>query len=79
MRPAAQATGTLLYSSLAYLLGHLSILSPYVEVDTNYGRLRGTKTVARDGRPYIEFLGIPYAEPPVGDLRFEVWCAAQSF
>jgi hypothetical protein len=72
MRLVEPATSTLLYSSLAYLLGHLSILSPYVEVDTNYGRMRGAKTVARDGRPYIEFLGIPYAKPPIGELRFEV-------
>jgi len=38
---------------------------PPPEVMTNLGVVRG---VAHDG--YLEFLGIPYAEPPVGDLRF---------
>lgn len=38
---------------------------PAPEVDTTLGRVRGK---AGDG--YLEFLGIPYAEPPVGDLRF---------
>jgi len=39
--------------------------SEYIEVDTTAGRIRG---VRRDRS--VAFLGIPFAEPPVGDLRF---------
>ncbi|XP_035704175.1 venom carboxylesterase-6 [Folsomia candida] len=40
-------------------------------VDTENGWLRGVKKKSRDGKPYFGFLGIPYAVPPIGDLRFE--------
>ncbi|XP_023312098.1 esterase FE4-like [Anoplophora glabripennis] len=40
------------------------------EIDTPLGRVRGFwKTV--DDRKYAAFEGIPYAEPPLEDLRFE--------
>ncbi|XP_023311000.1 venom carboxylesterase-6-like [Anoplophora glabripennis] len=40
------------------------------EIDTPLGRVRGYwKTL--DGITYAAFEGIPYAKPPVGDLRFE--------
>jgi len=68
-----------LSSSVIYLLMNLSLLQPYIEVDTIYGRLRGAKTLARNGRPYIEFLNIPYAKPPVKKLRFEVKIASLQF
>src|SRR5688572_14161182 len=64
---------TLLLSSLAYFSGNLR-LSPgnvYVEVDTVQGRVRGARSVSRNGRVYAEFLGMPYAQPPLGSLRFE--------
>ena len=35
-------------------------------VETKYGTVRGSR-----GEKAIEFLGIPYAEPPVDDLRFK--------
>jgi hypothetical protein len=41
-------------------------------VNTEYGMLKGIKSLSRGGREYFEFLGIPYAKPPVGSLRFEV-------
>lgn len=34
-------------------------------VETKYGKLNG-----REKQGYFEFLGIPYAKPPVGDLRW---------
>ena len=37
----------------------------YIEVDTSAGRVRGFR---REGS--VAFLGIPFAEPPVGELRF---------
>ncbi|KAK3886908.1 hypothetical protein Pcinc_008964 [Petrolisthes cinctipes] len=42
-----------------------------VEVVLQQGRLRGNKEVLEDGRHYYTFLGIPYAQPPIGDLKFK--------
>lgn len=43
---------------------------PIVRIST--GSLRGSVARSRSGKEYFEFLGIPYAKPPVGNLRFEV-------
>lgn len=36
------------------------------------GVIRGQTLKSRDGRDYQSFTGIPYAKPPVDDLRFKV-------
>ncbi|RXZ73180.1 carboxylesterase/lipase family protein [Agromyces albus] len=41
-----------------------------VEVDTTAGRVRGRWRTDAAGHRSAAFLGIPFAEPPVGDLRF---------
>lgn len=43
------------------------------EISIQQGTLRGLqyKTKLSD-KPYVSFLGIPYAEPPVNSLRFKV-------
>nr|XP_018910757.1 PREDICTED: esterase FE4-like [Bemisia tabaci] len=42
-----------------------------VEINTKSGKILGTTVRARDGRCIRCFRGIPYAQPPVGDLRFK--------
>ncbi|CAM1332683.1 Ces3 (predicted), partial [Pycnogonum litorale] len=39
-------------------------------VKTKYGSLRGEIISFTDSQPVEQFLGIPYASPPVGELRF---------
>lgn len=45
----------------------------YKIVDTDNGRIRGIKsTTLLKGDEFYAFKGIPYAKPPIGDLRFKV-------
>ncbi|GLV38035.1 uncharacterized protein CBL_07833 [Carabus blaptoides fortunei] len=58
-------------------------------VDTANGRIQGTFKTSRKGRQYLAFEGIPYAQPPVGELRFKepqaqqpwtgIWDAQQEY
>ncbi|KAK2164457.1 hypothetical protein LSH36_63g06038 [Paralvinella palmiformis] len=41
-------------------------------VETNYGLLRGFADQDRFNRSYDAFLGVPFAKPPIGDLRWQV-------
>lgn len=41
-------------------------------VQTNYGPVRGCKRTSIVGEEYLSFRGVPYARPPLGDLRFKV-------
>lgn len=38
---------------------------------TNCGKIQGVTDTSRNGRSFIKFLGIPYARPPIGNLRFK--------
>jgi hypothetical protein len=40
-------------------------------ISTNEGKVRGKVFEATDGFRYTKYPGIPYAEPPVGNLRFK--------
>ena len=42
----------------------------HIEVDTRAGRVRGAWRSDAAGHRSAAFLGIPFAEPPVGELRF---------
>lgn len=45
----------------------------YKIVDTTNGKIRGIKgTTLLNGGAFYSFRGIPYAKPPVADLRFKV-------
>lgn len=41
-------------------------------VDTEGGRVSGIIEETLKGREFNSFYGIPFAQPPVGDLRFKV-------
>ncbi|XP_060646789.1 esterase B1-like [Drosophila nasuta] len=41
-----------------------------VIADTEYGKVRGVKRLSIYDVPYFSFEGIPYAQPPIGELRF---------
>lgn len=45
-------------------------LSPLVEISN--GKLQGIESYTRGGRQTYEYLRIPFAKKPVGELRFEV-------
>lgn len=46
------------------------ISNPVVQIKN--GTLEGIFMESRKGRKIAAFMGIPYAVPPLGDLRFEV-------
>lgn len=41
-------------------------------VQISKGALRGQILKSRNGRDFYSFTGIPYAKPPIDDLRFKV-------
>ena len=43
-----------------------------VILTTKQGILKGGIEKSRGGRSFYSFYGIPFAEPPVGELRFKV-------
>jgi carboxylesterase type B len=49
-----------------------NLLSRAPTAQTNYGAVRGRRLVLADGKEINVFLGIPYAKPPIGELRFKV-------
>lgn len=42
------------------------------EVITAYGKIRGSVQKSSEGIEFCSFKGIPYAKPPIGNLRFKV-------
>lgn len=43
-----------------------------VVINTKQGSLRGLVFQSRNGAEYHAFMGIPFAKPPIGELRLEV-------
>lgn len=61
------------YCSLGFLFVFVVLsVSGSSVVEIGDGPLRGKTMTTKTGRDFDAFLGIPYAKPPVGDLRFEV-------
>uniref|UniRef100_A0A915ING2 Carboxylesterase type B domain-containing protein n=1 Tax=Romanomermis culicivorax TaxID=13658 RepID=A0A915ING2_ROMCU len=40
-------------------------------IDTMYGKIQGFEMTTADGAKANVFLGVPYARPPIGELRFQ--------
>lgn len=57
-----------LISSVVY--GLLSTISSSQIIQIEDGLIEGRVMETRSGLPFNAFLGIPFAEPPIGDLRF---------
>lgn len=54
------------------LLGFIVVAWTMVQVRVEEGILEGEKVGNAFGVPFYSFKGIPYAQPPIGDLRFKV-------
>lgn len=77
-----EANGNRMYSFKRILLGVLLISvtitatsadDEHKIIETKNGQIRGLrKTTLLKKVPYDSFKGIPYAKPPIGDLRFKV-------
>ena len=47
-------------------------------LDIQQGSLRGATWTSLHGKDFCSYQGIPYAAPPVGDLRFRVSTAQEN-
>ncbi|KAK0427445.1 hypothetical protein QR680_010228 [Steinernema hermaphroditum] len=61
---------------LTFSLGSFRVTEPIFGavgpiIRTSYGKLEGFQYIMTNGERANVFLGLPYAEPPVGQLRFE--------
>lgn len=57
---------------LLSILIHVVTKIDAVEVTINQGKLAGTILQSRNATKFYAFFGIPYAKPPIGELRFQV-------
>ena len=58
--------------SLSFLIQWASAqeVVPIIEIES--GKISGIVEQSFSGQEYFSYLGIPFAEPPTGDLRFKV-------
>jgi len=42
------------------------------KLEINKGVIKGQILKSRNGQSYYSYTGIPYAKPPIGELRFKV-------
>lgn len=57
---------------LAYLYNPFKNVANSPIVQTKFGSVVGTTSLSRGDKEFYAFLGIPYAQAPVGERRFEV-------
>lgn len=55
-------------------LGNYALaLNEYKVTQTEYGPIRGQRLLTLfDEKPYYSYRGVPYARPPLNELRFQV-------
>ncbi|KAK4880603.1 hypothetical protein RN001_008749 [Aquatica leii] len=53
------------------IIGRICLADESLIVKVEQGILKGTIKETRNGRQFLAFQGIPYAEPPIGKLRFK--------
>lgn len=54
------------------LVAQRNVMEEELVVTVAQGQLQGFRNKFRGNREYVSFLGVPYAEPPLGPLRFKV-------
>ncbi|XP_065209315.1 juvenile hormone esterase-like isoform X1 [Planococcus citri] len=59
-----------IFRDLSFLVCVLRLVNCLI-LETKQGSLKGETLLSRGGRPYYAFYSVPYAEPPVGELRFQ--------
>ncbi|XP_060523457.1 juvenile hormone esterase-like [Cylas formicarius] len=58
------------------LLLPVIVMSAQILVDTENGKVRGKTLTSPSNKTFYAFQGIPYAVPPIGDLRFQATTAS---
>jgi hypothetical protein len=71
VRNATEHQAIIMRYGLAVLLTVVAALADDLVI-LKQGSLRGHRLTSRKGREIFAFQGIPYAKPPVGELRFKV-------
>ncbi len=72
MKKTALTLATLL--TFSTFMGNVNIMAAEADknvVDTTYGKVQGINSTDGNYKDVVEFRGIPYAAPPVGDLRWK--------
>jgi para-nitrobenzyl esterase len=68
---------SLLFLAIFASANNVTINKTIVTIAT--GKVQGFISESRDGKPYVEFRGIPYATPPRGPLRYQPPQAAKKW
>lgn len=63
---------TLTVLIFAYLYNPFRSVGKSPIVQTTFGKVVGSISSSRSGKEFYEYLGVPYALPPIGEKRFEV-------
>lgn len=58
------------YIAQKFVFAPKVVKSPVIQLPN--GKIQGSLYRTRDGRDILQYLHIPYALPPIGDLRYEV-------